>query len=127
MIVRHVWIAACAAAAAGALSGCVQKAYDRVVVYRVDVSAVPNVSAVGLRGRSEPLSWDKDLPLQPRADSAGVYEAVVTHHTGSLTTEVKFTVNGTFELEGSDNRVVRWPPTTTGNDTTIYRVVFNVR
>ena len=108
-------------------SGCVQKAYDRVVVYRVSVSGVHDVQSVGLRGEGNPLSWSKDLPLTPVPDSAGLYQAIVTHHTGSIATEVKFTVNGQFEFENADNRVVRIPPTTVGNDTTVYRGVFNVR
>ncbi len=33
-----------------ALVGCVQKAYDRTIVDEVDVSAVPNVQTVGVRG-----------------------------------------------------------------------------
>lgn len=108
-------------------SACVQKAYDRVVVYRVSVSGVPDVQSVGLRGQGNPLSWSKDLPLTPVPDSAGLYQVVVTHHTGSIATEVKFTVNGQFEFEGGDNRIVRVKPTTIGNDTTVYRGVFNVR
>lgn len=108
-------------------SACVQKAYDRVVIYRVSVTGVPDVKSVGLRGQGNPLSWDKDIPLAPVPDSAGVYQAIVTHHTGSIATEVKFTVNGQFEFEGSDNRIVRMKPTTVGNDTTMYRGVFNVR
>jgi hypothetical protein len=108
-----------------AATACVQPAYDHVVVYRVDVSAIPNVTSVGVRGSSEPLSWGNDFTLSPRADSAGIYEATVTHHSGSRTTEVKFTANGTFELDGKDNRTVRFTNPNANNDTTIYRVVFN--
>jgi hypothetical protein len=108
-------------------AACVQKAYDRVIVYRVDVSGIPDVKSVGLRGRSAPLSWDKDTAMRPLADSADIYELVVTHRTGSLTTEVKFTVNGAFEFEGGDNRTVRMAPAKADNDTTLYRGVFNVR
>jgi hypothetical protein len=105
---------------------CVQPAYDHVVIYRVDVSAVPNVSAVGLRGSTEPLSWGNDFSLAPRPDSAGLYEAIVTQRTGSRVTEVKFTANGGFELVGRENRKVRFARPDAGNDTTVFRVVFNV-
>ncbi len=108
-------------------SACVQQAYDRVVVYRVDVSAVPDVKAVGVRGRTAPLSWDQDVAMRPLPDSNGVYEVAVTHRTGSLTTEVKFTVNGSFEFDGGENRTVRMGRATADRDTTLYRGVFNVR
>lgn len=111
---------------APALAGCVQPAYDRTVIYRVDVSKVSDVQSVGVRGRGGSLSWDRDVLMTPVADSAGLYEAVVTHRTGALTTEVKFTVNGTFELANADNRTVRWTATRVGNDTMVYRAVFNV-
>ena len=113
-----------------AVSGCVQAAYDRTVVYRVDVSAVPNVSTVGLRGGDQPLSWRTDTPMVPVPDSAGLYTATVTTRTGRLVTEVKFVVNGTFEFsdaQNQENRKVPLPRTTTGGDTLIYRAVFNTR
>ncbi len=54
-----------------ALAGCVQNAYDRTVVYEVDVSAVPDVQSVGVRGSDTPLSWRTDVPLT-RRDSSGI-------------------------------------------------------
>jgi hypothetical protein len=114
-------------AALGATTGCVQKAYDRVVIFRVDVSEVPDVKSVGLRGTGDPLSWQRELPMRLVPDSAGLYEVVVTRRTGSLSIDVKFTVNGEFEFQDAENRTVRLAPTTVGNDTTWYRGVFNVR
>jgi putative oxidoreductase len=108
------------------LGACVQRAYDRTVVYELDVSRVRGVQVVGVRGGDRPLSWERDTPLVPlSADS--LYRAVVTYHTGYLATEVKFTVNGSFELANGDNRTVRLARTTTGGDTTVYRAVFDVR
>lgn len=108
-------------------SACVQPAYDRVVVYRVAVSDSSVVNTVGLRGQGNPLSWSNDLPMTPVPDSIGLFEVTVTHHTGSLANEVKFTENGQFEFEGEANRTVRMPPTTVGNDTTYFRGIFNRR
>lgn len=103
------------------LPGCVQKAANKTVVYLLDVRGVPNVQQVGLRGRDKPLSWDYDLELTPvRKDS--LYRAVVTTHTGYLITEVKFTVNGEFELKDKDNRRIEF----NSGDTTVYRARFNV-
>jgi putative oxidoreductase len=116
--------------AATATGGCVQAAYDRTVVYRVDVSALPNVSSVGLRGEDQPLSWDQDTPMMPVPDSAGLYTATVTTRTGRLITDVKFVVNGRFEFsdaKNQENRKVPLPRTTAGGDTLLYRAVFNQR
>ena len=110
--------------------GCVQAAYDRTVVYVVDVSAVPNVTTVGIRGEDTPLSWGSDTPLTPVADSPGLYTATVTTKTGRLTTEVQFVVNGTFEFSDSQDdslRKVSLPRTTTGGDTIRFRAVYGKR
>jgi hypothetical protein len=106
-----------------ATTGCVQKAYDRTVVYELDVSALDSVKTVGLRGDDRPLVWQQDQPMTAVvADS--LYRTTVTYHTGYRTTDVKFTVNGTFEFDNGDNRRV---PFEMNGDTTIYRARFNVR
>ena len=51
-----------------------------------------------------------------------LYRAVVTIHTGYKVTEVKFTLNGDFELKEKDNRRIEFGPT----DTTVYRARFDV-
>jgi putative oxidoreductase len=108
------------------LTGCVQRAYDRTIVYELDVSRVPNVQSVGVRGRDKPLSWNSDVAMTQRV-AGGPHTVAVTYHTGYLITEVKFTVNGEFELTNQDNRTVRVRRTVTGGDTTVYRATFNVR
>lgn len=128
-VLRHI-VRAGALTTVAVSMGCVQAAYDRTVVYVVDVSAVPNVTTVGIRGEDQPLSWGRDTPLTPVADSAGLYTATVTTKTGRLTTEVKFVVNGTFEYSDSQddsNRKVSLPPTITGGDTIRYRAVYGKR
>lgn len=121
---RAVWGALCSLAIA--LSGCVQAAYDRTIVYELDATGVPNVQSVGVRGRDKPLSWNRDLAMTQRAPG-GPYVVAVTYHTGYLITEVKFTVNGEFELANTDNRIVHMARTTTGGDTTVYRAKYDVR
>ncbi|HYW32772.1 MAG TPA: hypothetical protein VE869_14835, partial [Gemmatimonas sp.] len=44
-------------------SGCVQPAYERIVVYELDVSGQKAVTTVGVRGDDSPLSWRKDQPM----------------------------------------------------------------
>lgn len=108
-------------ALAALLPACVQKATDKTVVYLLDVSGHPNPGLVGLRGRDKPLNWNSDQPLAlVKKDS--LYRAVVTIHTGYKATEVKFTLNGEFELKNQDNRRVEFGP----SDTTVYRARFDV-
>jgi putative oxidoreductase len=104
-------------------TGCVQPAYDRTVIYELDVSALDSIQSVGLRGDEAPLSWQKDQPLTAIVPDS-LYRTTVTYRTGYLKTEVKFTVNGTFEFDNADNRRV---PFDMRGDTTIYRARFNVR
>ena len=103
------------------LPGCVQKASDKTVVFLLDVSGHPNVQQVGLRGRDKLLSWDYDLQLTPiKKDS--LYRVVVTTNTGYKATEVKFTLNGDFELKDKDNRRIELGP----RDITVYRARFDI-
>jgi hypothetical protein len=127
MSARRHWTSACRLLFVGlACSGCVQPSYDRTIVYRVDVSKVPDVRTVGIRGGDSPLSWSTDLAMTAERPES-LYTATVTYRTGYLATEVKFTVNGVFELQDGENRRVRVAKTTTGGDTTIYSAVFDRR
>ncbi|QIX63331.1 hypothetical protein HER32_20000 [Hymenobacter sp. BT18] len=105
------------------LPACVQPAHNKTVVYLLDVRGIPNVQQVGLRGRDNPLSWDQDLPLTPVGNDSSLYRTVVTTRTGYLVTEVKFTVNGEFELQQADNRRIAFGAP---GDTVVYRARFNV-
>ena len=108
-----------AAIAALLLGGCVQPAYDRTVVYELVAPAVTDSQQAGVRGDDSPLSWQKDLPLV-RAPGDSLFRGTVTYRTGFLKTEVKFTVNGAFELVDAPNRRVVF----TG-DTTVFRARYN--
>lgn len=88
----------------------VQKANPQRVLVQLDVSDYPGVvNSVGIRGDGNPLSWQTDLPCK-KNEQTGQYEAEFTSMTGYLTTELKFTVNGEFELKDQPNRVVRFDP-----------------
>ncbi len=102
------------------LSGCVQKSYDRTVLYVLDTKGIPNVKTVGIRGNDNPLSWEKDylMVLDPN-DS--LYKATVTTRTGYLFTEIKFVVNGEFEFKDQPNRKIDFEK----KDTIVYKAVFN--
>ena len=83
---------------------CVQKSYVRTVNFVVNVSRMQNVKTVGIRGE-KPLNWDYDTQMvMVKKDS--VYKATVTFETGYKFVEVKFTVNGDYELKDKPNRKV---------------------
>ena len=120
---RAAWGVVCSLSIA--LSGCVQPAYDRTIVYELDTTGVSNVQSVGVRGRDKPLSWNTDVAMA-QGVPGGPYVVAITYRTGYLVTEVKFTMNGEFELANKDNRIVRMSRTSTGGDTTVYRAKYNV-
>ncbi len=102
-------------------ASCVQKTYKRTVVFTIDVSEIKDIQTVGLRGQGKPLSWDNDLEMKPiKKDS--LYTVIVTAETGYKFAEVKFVVNGKFELENQDNRRVYFDEK---SDTTYYNAKFN--
>jgi hypothetical protein len=102
-------------------TSCVQKAYKKTVTFILNVENVKDIKTVGLRGGEKPLSWRKDLEMTPlKKDS--LYTATVTFLTGYKFTEVKFVVNGEFELKDKDNRKVTYGD----DDLMTYEAVYNV-
>lgn len=81
----------------------VQATYSWQVTYLLDVSGLPAIQKVGIRGADQPLSWQQDLELIPVVKDS-LYRATVTYETGRRSTQFKFVVNDRFELEGKDNR-----------------------
>lgn len=102
------------------LSGCVQKAYKKTVVFTLAVNNIKDIQAVGLRGNGKPLSWETDYPLQTVVKDS-LYRVTVSTVTGYKFAEVKFTVNGEFELKNQPNRRIDLYD----NDTTYYNAVFD--
>ncbi|RPD44099.1 DoxX family protein [Hymenobacter sediminis] len=101
------------------LPSCVQQATPKTVVYLLRVP--DGGKTVGLRGRDNPLDWERDTLLQPTGPDS-LYRLVITTVTGYAYTEVKFTRDGQYELPGQPNRQVWFAR----GDTTVYRATFNV-
>ena len=102
------------------MASCVQKAYKRTVIFKVDVKGIKNIKKVGLRGKDFPLSWDHDYEMKLGKDS--IYTATITGETGYLYTEFKCTLNDEFELKEQNNRRVYFGT----KDTVTCTVKFNV-
>ncbi len=99
---------------------CVQKSYDQSVNLILDVSGIKDIQTVGVRGEGKPLDWDKDLPMKEVIKDS-LYAVTVTGKTGYLFTELKFTINGEFELKDKSNRKVVFD----ASRNTIYKAKFN--
>ncbi|MEC3876831.1 hypothetical protein [Chryseobacterium salviniae] len=102
------------------LTGCVQKAYKQTVIYTLKVPAREEIKSVGIRGNDKPLSWEQDTELKKINDS-DLYQVKVTFVTGYKFTEVKFTINGEYELQNMPNRRVEFK----NSGITHYNAVFN--
>jgi len=102
------------------LAGCVQKSYKKTVIVTLAVPGIKDIKSAGVRGEGKPLSWDYDFEMKPIVKDS-LYTATVTAVTGYKFAEIKFTVNGEFELKGQANRRVLF----SDKDTTYYTAVFN--
>lgn len=102
-------------------SSCVQKSYKKTVVIKLTVNHFKDLKTVGIRGNGSPLSWDKDFPLKPLVKDS-LYTLTTTVLTGYKFAEIKFTVNGEFELKERPNRRLIFSE----KDTTYYNAVFNL-
>ncbi len=105
---------------AALLSACVQPSSKKTVVYTLHLTKPKADLNVGVRGKDKPLSWKSDLVMQPVGSGNTTYRAVVTYVTGYTFTEIKFVVDGGFELAEQPNRRVVFSPT----DTTFYEATF---
>lgn len=99
---------------------CVQKSYNQTVTLILDVSEIPNIKTVGVRGGDKPLSWQEDFKMNALVEDS-LYTATFSGKTGLLFTEIKFVVNGEFEFKDQDNRRVVFDK----SRKTIYKAKFN--
>jgi hypothetical protein len=104
------------------LTSCVQKTYQKTVVFTLDASEIKNIKTVGIKGNDKPLSWSKNSEMKAiKKDS--LYQSTITFETGYTFTEIKFMVNDSLEFENQDNRRVNFSTT----DTTFYKAKFNYK
>ncbi|MCO5949801.1 hypothetical protein [Mucilaginibacter flavidus] len=111
LITLLVWLA----------SSCVQKSYKKTIIIKLTVNHIKDIKTVGIRGNGTPLSWDKDFPLTPLVKDS-LYTLTATVNTGYKFAEIKFTVNGEFELKERPNRRLVF----SDKDTTYYNAVFDL-
>ncbi|MGD1947566.1 MAG: S41 family peptidase [Croceivirga sp.] len=78
------------------------------ITFKVDMTS-ENTKAVGLRGNIDPLSENKDYPMNDE-DGDGIYEANITFNTSKRNLKFRFTNGMQSELQGSDDRMVWFTP-----------------
>ncbi len=100
---------------------CVQKASKKIVKINLTINGKKDVQTVGIRGNGKPLSWDKDLVMQELVKDS-LYTATTSIRTGFKFGEIKFTVNGEWELQNEPSRKIVFSTT---SDTTIYNASFD--
>ncbi|MEL6812098.1 MAG: hypothetical protein AAFP76_12260 [Bacteroidota bacterium] len=103
------------------MTNCVQRQHLKTITFKVDMNGMDSISEVGIRGEFTSTPWSETLPLTDR-DGDGIYEGTFSKETAHNGFEFKFVLNGAFELEGKDNRliVMEYKP-----ETLIYEAVFN--
>lgn len=103
------------------LTSCVQKSYIRKVTLLLDVTGNKDIKTVGIRGENKPFSWNEDVEMEVvKKDS--LYKKTFEINTGKLCTEIKFTINGEFELQEQENRKVYFST----YKETVYKAKFNI-
>lgn len=103
------------------VASCVQENKKQTVTLYVDVSGIKDIKTVGIRGNDKPFSWDNNIEMEVvKKDS--LYKKTFEINTGRLCTEIKFTVNGDFELKDKENRKIYF----SDSKTTIFRAKFDV-
>jgi hypothetical protein len=102
-------------------SSCVQKSYKKTIIIKLTIPHIKDIKTVGIRGNCNPLSWDKDFALKPLVKDS-LYTLTTTVLAGYRFAEIKFTVNGEFELKERPNRRLVF----SDKDTTYYNSVFNL-
>lgn len=103
------------------LTGCVQKAYVKTVMVTLTIPGKKNIEQVGIRGNGNPLNWEQDYTMTALIKDS-VYTASFQTRTAFQYTEIKFTVNGEWELAEQPNRKVYYE---SNRDTVFIQAVFN--
>ena len=89
------------------LPNCVQETHVKTVTFQVDMNGEEQVQNVGIRGSFTPNSWNETLPLSDE-DGDGIFEASFSQKTAISQIQFKFVNRDSYELEGKDNRVLKF-------------------
>lgn len=103
-------------------TACVQQAFLKTVVITLTIQNKNGIGKVGIRGNGNPLSWNEDFLMQEVIKDS-VYKATLSTMTAYKFGEIKFTVNGDWELKDKPNRKVYFSEK---SDTTIVNAIYDI-
>lgn len=102
--------------------GCVQKTHQKIIHFKLDMTAFQNPVDVGVRGEFGIKGWEETIYFTDE-NNDGIFEGTVKFQTAKNALAFKFVEHGDqFELEGQDNRSISfiYKP-----ETILYEAVFN--
>lgn len=99
---------------------CVQKTANQTITFELNVKGIPNIKTVEIRIDNEAIGWEKEMEMKPIIKDS-LYSLTLTGKTGYLFTEVKFKINGEYELKELPNRKVIFDK----SGTTLFKSTFN--
>ncbi len=99
---------------------CVQKTTNQTITFELNVKGIPNIKTVEIRIDNEAIKWEKEMEMKPIIKDS-LYSLTLTGKTGYLFTEVKFKINGEYELKELPNRKVIFDK----SGTTLFKSTFN--
>lgn len=102
-------------------TACVQKAFLKTVIITLVVNNKKDIKTVSIRGNGNPLSWDNDFAMQEVIKDS-IYTATVQTMTAYKFGEIKFVIDGEWELKEKPNRRIIFNEK---SDTTYLNAVFN--
>ncbi len=87
---------------------CVQDKHSKTIHFKINMKQIHNISNVGLRGDTAPLSWNETLLLTDE-DGDSIYDGEIQLNSASYDIEFKFVNQDTiFELQDQPNRSIRF-------------------
>ncbi|MGC6432539.1 MAG: hypothetical protein ACON5F_15955 [Jejuia sp.] len=104
------------------LFNCVQTTHPKTILFKLDMRSETDLSKVGIRGNTSPLSWNETFYLTDNNNDS-IYEGEIQLNSASYDIEFKF-VNQTenFELQDKPNRSIRFEYKP---ETIVYSAIFN--
>lgn len=100
---------------------CVQETHLKTIHVKVDMSSVESIKEPGIKGQFTSPSWQETLLLTDE-NNDGIYEAKIEVQAAQFGIEFKFVNNNEYELQGQDNRFVKFEYKP---ETFIYEATFN--
>ncbi|MFY7964795.1 MAG: hypothetical protein ACOVO1_07845, partial [Chitinophagaceae bacterium] len=101
-------------------TSCVQQAFLKTVMVTLTVHNKKDIKSVGIRGNCNPLSWDNDYAMKELIKDS-IYTATVQTMTAYKFGEIKFVVDGDWELKEQPNRRINFSDK---SDTTFLNLTF---